>query len=369
MTGQLGAGVLDVLPGSGDGDPELIVLARSARKAARRLGRLTGRDWPADRFVEGDVAQPGWGIGADDLERIADVDAVVNLAGNTNWAASRRSHHAANTLGAIHGYELTRRLRARDGRTALYLYASSIHAAGGLEGWVPEAPLAPDGGRTPYEHSKWLAEQALIDPSRRRDGPAVLIARIGGLVGNSQTGHTVRRNSLYLMPEAWHRAPLNVLPINPRGRVDMLPRDLAAGAMLRALRGALVRGDDEPAIVHVAAGETAPTIESLLRTLRAIDVHQTMIMPRVAPVPGRLMVSTLDQFQRFRPLDELWRNVLTGIRYMTFERLFERHGLARLVGDDLPSLSTERLVRLVFDPPPAEPVAPPADASLARFAA
>ena len=95
--------------------------------------------------------------------------------------------HAVNVLGALRGYQLAQALGEASGTRKLYCYASSIHAAGGAQGSVPELPFGRHEHRTAYELSKWLGETSLLEKARRDadDGPALCIARIGGLVGNS----------------------------------------------------------------------------------------------------------------------------------------------------------------------------------------
>src|SRR5690606_22915275 len=118
-----------------------------------------------------------------------EVDGVLNVAGATNWAGDRRQRNAVNVIGALRGYQLARALGEAAGSRKLYCYASSIHAAGGAEGSLPELPFGRHENRTAYELSKWVGETGLLERARRDggDAPALCIARIGGLVGNSQT--------------------------------------------------------------------------------------------------------------------------------------------------------------------------------------
>ena len=85
------------------------------------------------------------------------------------------------------------------------------------------------------------------------------------------TGATSRRNSLYMLADRLEDLPLGVLPISRGGRVDMLHRDVAAGLLLDALRALHERPNEEPEIVHVCAGESAPTTEAVFRALDSVD--------------------------------------------------------------------------------------------------
>lgn len=327
-----------------------------------------------DEPVAGDVTKPLWGFEESTLSELAgEVDAVVNLAGETNWAAPRGSLYRANVLGAVNGFDVAARLRALGGRCAAYVYASSIHVAGSLTGRVPERPLPPDGSRTAYEQSKWLAEQALLDRAAAGEGPPVVIARVGGLVGNSVSGRTARRNSLYMLPTLWNRLPGRVMPYVPAGRVDMLPRDDAARMIAELARVATEQPLGPAEVVHVCAGEDAPTIQALLAAVRSLRAREPDDMPRLLPGPQRFGAAAVDLYRRLqRPAPE-WHNALAGLRYISIDRQFERARLAALVRAPLPSPPIELLARLVFGEAPAPPTALEAavherDGAFARFA-
>ena len=366
LTGQLGAGVVEAAEDLGF---ELIPVVRSlhGHRPEQRLERLFA-DLPRLReaTVEGDVTLPRWGLD-DCLDRLApEVDAVLNVAAETNWAAPARRLTAVNVLGAVNGRRLAAALTARHPRCAAYCYASSVFAAGGRTGLVPEDRFGPERNRTAYEQSKWLAEEALLnDPGE--EAPPLAIARIGGLLGNSRTGATARRHSLYLLADRLDHVVGRVLPLDPRGRVDMLPREQAGEALLRFVGSAVRLACAEPLIAHVCAGESAPTTRSLFDTLRALDVYGRVSRPRLVPLPGQASLVASNQLERFRAFPPRWRNAIEGMRYLTLDRVFERERLARLLAGQVPSPPVELIVRLAFglDPGPGSRAASP---SLARFA-
>lgn len=351
-TGQLGAGVVEA---AADLGCELVPVVRSlhGRRPAERLERLFG-DRPGLRAaaIAGDVTLPRWGLD-EHLDRLAaEVDAVLNVAAETNWAAPARRMAAVNVLGAINGRRLASALAKRHPRCAAYCHASSVFVAGGRTGLVPENRFGPDAYRTPYEHSKWLAEDALLsDPAD--GGPPLAIARMGGLLGNSKTGATARRHSLYLLADRLDRLPGGVLPLDPKGRVDMLPREQAGAALLRFVASAVRLASGEPLIVHVCAGESAPTTRSLFDTVRALDVHGRVSRVRLLPLPGEASLVAANQLGRFHALPSRWRNAITGLRYLTLDRVFERERLARLLGGRVPSPPVESIARLAFGLEPA----------------
>lgn len=365
LTGQLGHGLVET---AGD-RLEIVPLVRPVgRRGPARRVESAFRDRPelAAATVEGDVTQRRFGLDDEAVRRLApEIDVVLNVAGETDWAAPQRRLFGANVLGAANGLELARALHDAGGRCGLYCYASSIHAAGGMAGRIAEVQLGPDADRTPYEQTKWLGEQAVLEGGRG-DGPAVAVARMGGLVGSSRTGHTVKRNSLYTLADRWDDLPRGLMPVHPRGRVDMLPRDMAAEALIGLVEGVRERRPPEPVIAHVCAGEAAPSTLALLRAVRSLDLAGVRSRVRALPVPRRPLVWATQNAERFLSLSGADRNVVMGLRYLAIDRVFERARLAQLSGA-LPAPSLEELVRLVFGAGAGEVEPAPEYGSLARF--
>lgn len=369
ITGQLGAGIVEAC------DRELVELVPlvrplATRGAAARVRAAFGPELAAGA-VEGDVTQPHWGLGAAAIRRLAgEVDGVLNVSGATNWAGDKRSLNAVNVLGAQRGYELAATLGEVSGTRKLYAYASSIHAAGGAQGTLPERPFGRHEHRTAYELSKWLGETRLIERARRDQerGPALCIARVGGLVGHSVTGATARRNSLYMLADRLDELPLGLLPISAGGRVDMLHRDVAASLLLDALRALHERPNDEPEILHVCAGESAPTTEAVFRALDSLDHAHRRRRPRTLRLPVSVLLAGSEQLRRYHDVPRKWQNLLIGLRYLSLDRIFERPRLATLLGRALPSVSIEALVRSAFELPERAFEPAGGELSLARFA-
>jgi nucleoside-diphosphate-sugar epimerase len=335
----------------------------------RRRRRASGIE-AANEQVLGDVTLPGWGLGSG-LDGVGRVDAVLNLAGATDWMASHATLDRVNVLGAVHGLSLAEDLAQQQGTPVPYLVTSSVFVAGLATGNIPEDLLAADVDRTPYEMSKWYAEQALARRATTAGLP-VLLARVGGVVGNSSTGRTTRRSSLFqlLTPRGERSTP--VIPAQPRARVDMLPRDVIGETVLRLLaqartdRFAAWRGG---VVAHLAAGERAPALATMLAQLRELDEGGRYSVPRIVPVP----VSTLALLSRAGVRYARWTraagNRLHGLRYVCVDRVFERFRLADLTGGWLPSAPLETILRLTFDLPAPELVAEElAELPMGRFA-
>lgn len=348
VTGQLGHGVVELAASRG---VTVVPVVRGIQRldGPGRVAR-TFRDRTdlAGAALTGDVTAPLWGLRDDDLDRIAgEIDAVVNVAAETNFGAPRHRLHAVNVAGGLHGLEVARQLHARHPRCAAYIHASSVFVAGGRTGNIPEAPLPPGPDRTEYEHTKWLAEHYLLERAREADGVAVGIARIGGLLGDSRTGRTAKRNSLYRLVDS-SLLPWRLLPAPVRGRVDMLPRDEAARMLLDVTGGVLRLSSPEPQIVHVCAGEDAPTLREVLKALDRLDPLGTVRRPRALPVPPRWIFRLSTDVPRALNLSMPKANMVVGMRYFALDRVFARSRLARFARSPLPCPSAETIARLAF---------------------
>jgi thioester reductase-like protein len=364
-TGQLGTAIAEIAPERGI---EIVPVVRRARAGKVPFERV--HPSLAAAKVQGDVREPIWGLSEKDLDELSEtVDAVVNLAGDTNWAGNGRDLYAVNVLGARNGLEVARELQRRSGRRVVYCYASSIFVAGGTLGRIAEASLPPDRHRTAYEQSKWLAERELETQHQPGD-PDVLISRVAALLGDSRTGKTLKRNSLYLLAERWDDLPGRLLPAMRGARVDVLPRDLAARALVDAVAEVLRTGPHaEPIFTHVSAGEQAPSLRGLLETARALSPLTFGKWIRLVPASAEQILWLSANAERFLPMTPAWRNSVIGLRYVALDRVMERGRLAGLLDGPLPAPSTELLARLLFDlPVPQRPVAP-ADSGLSRFLA
>lgn len=368
VTGQLGTGLLEA---ARDREARLIALMRPAgtrepRERRERLGELGGT---IERALRGDVTEPAWGLTTAELRRLApQVNTVLNLAGETNWAATQGQLHAVNVSGALAGYEVTNELQRLSGVRKTYIHISTIHVCGDQTGWIAEQPAGPDRDRTAYEHSKWIAERILVERANEPGAPALVIARVGGLLGSALTRSTMRRNSLYVLADRAGRLPLNMLPARGSSRVDMLPRDWAGAMLLDLAASAETRPPERYEIAHLCAGESAPTLAALLSALAAVDIHQRHAAIRTVALPSSLtplLSRTLERAARLSPES---RNALIALRYINFERLFERDRLAARLAEPPRQVTAEQIARLTFALPAPLPSPAPADVTFARFA-
>ena len=135
-----------------------VLLARSAKAAEELRGRFgwLGRD--RLHIVQGDIVQPGLGLGSGDVGALASVSEVWHLAASTSFddrdlAAIREGNVVGtqNVLAAARGMKKLER----------FVYVSTAYVAGTNPGPIGEDEMPErnlKGFRNSYEATKWEAE-------------------------------------------------------------------------------------------------------------------------------------------------------------------------------------------------------------------
>ncbi len=154
-----------------------------------------------------------------------------------------------------------------------FVHVSTAYVSGRHEGGFRERQL--DTGqsfRNTYEQTKADAEQ--IVAMARELGPA--IARPSIVMGESDSGWTPAFNVLYWPMQAYSRGLFKELPALPSGRVDIVPVDYVADALVHLL------DRREAGVFNLVAGRNAATVDEL--TTLASEYFGKPVPPFVDPV-------------------------------------------------------------------------------------
>lgn len=362
LSGQVGQGLIEAVAHDYADDVELVALVR--RRLRSNLSNLGARMVQ----VVGDVTADSWGLADDDID-VGKVAAVINFAGVTDWAASQKDMDRVNYMGAVNGLRYAQHLSQAYGYTVPYVHASTVYVAGLQDGNIPEALQPPQENRTPYEVSKWYAEQHLMREARNSGHP-VLIARIGAVIGSSITKSTTRLSSLYQLASPLSKGELPVLPVRAGARVDTLPRNLVGEGILRMIAHGL-RDDFEHwrggVITHLCAGENAPTLVALMTMLASKDIGNRYRTPRLVTAPDKLLRMAENVGLRYARWNRELGNRLYGLRYVSLDRIFERTRLVELADGWYPAVTLEEIIEIAFDLDYVRPAATFAELPMGRF--
>jgi thioester reductase-like protein len=261
-TGFLGMEVLARLLEEGERDVLALVRASDDAAAERRLDDVLATLWAdpspyRDRVsaVRGDVTAPGLGLGLARRDEVAErTHAVLHCAASISFDLPLPEARAINVDGTARVLDLAVEAQARGGLER-FLHVSTAYVAGRYEGTFRERQL--DTGqsfRNTYEETKADAEELVA--LARELGPA--IARPSIVMGESDSGWTPAFNVLYWPLRAFARGLFSEVPALADARVDVVPVDYVADALVHLL------GRREAGVFNLVSGREAPTVGELV---------------------------------------------------------------------------------------------------------
>jgi len=261
-TGFLGMEVLVRLLERGDRDVLALVRAPDDSAAGARLEGVLRTLWrdPAPyrgrvRAVAGDVTQPNLGIANGGRAALAEeVGAVLHCAASIAFDLPLGEARAINVEGTREVIGFAREAKAL-GRLERFVHVSTAYVCGRYSGTFRERQLnARQDFRNTYERTKWEAEHVV----RAASDLAPAIARPSIVMGESGTGWTPAFNVLYWPLRAFARGLFDEVPARPEARVDVVPVDYVADALVRLLES------DAEGVFNLVAGRGAPTAADLI---------------------------------------------------------------------------------------------------------
>ena len=249
-------------------DRRVYALVRGAddAEAARRIDEALAATYGAghgysDRVtaVAGDLKQPGLGVDAARLDKVAEeVTTVIHAAASISFALPLDESRRVNVDGTARALELAELCERRGGLDG-FAHISTTYVAGAYDGHFREDDV--DVGqefRNPYELSKLEGEQLV----RREIGKLpVRIFRPGIVVGEEQSGWTPAFNVLYFPVKLFSKG-VNppIIPARRDTPLDCVPVDYVADSLFELVE----REGDIGTTFHLVAGERAGTVGEVL---------------------------------------------------------------------------------------------------------
>ena len=180
------------------------------------------------RAVEGDVTKPRLGLDprtdADLRDRVTH---IVHSAADVRLEASVDDLRGANVDGVANVLEFARSVR----RLRRLVHVSTAYVAGRRTGAVGEDDLTDAFGfASPYEQTKYEGECLVRAASSELP---VSIVRPAMIVGDSRTGDIKTFNTFYAPLRLLLSGKLRIIPASRRLRVNIVPVDYVADAIVR----------------------------------------------------------------------------------------------------------------------------------------
>jgi nucleoside-diphosphate-sugar epimerase len=229
-----------------------------------------------DEVVPVDLSRPMLGLSGAHWRELADrVDVIIHSAALTVWGQPRERYQAINIDGAARVIELA----GLAGAPVHLVSTCFVHA---IEREAMDK-LGPDNVVAPYIWSKLEAERLLV-----KSGVPHSIYRPTNLVGDSRTGASSRPQIVQLMSDWFCRGKAPYFPAHPGNLVDVVPLDVTALAIARA-----VQADDLGRLYWITYGSDAMTVEQAQEILlehareagREIDPVSIVDPTATLPVP------------------------------------------------------------------------------------
>lgn len=210
----------------------LLVQPQFVEKAVAEVKDISERTaTPLENFalIEGDITKNDLGISDEDIAIIREETTdVFHLAAIYDLAVEKELAYRVNLEGTKNVNEFVRSLP----HLQRYNYVSTCYVAGKRPGRILETELEHEAGfRNYYEETKYLAE---LEVEKLKGELPVTIFRPSVVVGDSQTGETVKYDGIYYLIHYLRKAPdlLRFVNVgNKEVKLNLVPVDIVVEAM------------------------------------------------------------------------------------------------------------------------------------------
>jgi len=197
--------------------------------AIEKVAETTGTPLENFALIAGDITQKNLGITDEDLETIrSETTDIFHLAAVYDLAVEKDLATHVNLEGTRNVNDFARSVKDLN----RYNYVSTCYVAGKRKGRILESELEHDAGfRNYYEETKYLAEREV---ENLKEELPVTIFRPSVVVGDSQTGETVKYDGIYYLIQYLRKSP-NLLRFvnvgNKAVRLNLVPVDFVVEAI------------------------------------------------------------------------------------------------------------------------------------------
>jgi long-chain acyl-CoA synthetase len=322
--------------------PELkltvLVRAENGKDAERRARRqwwdhpsISGMIGRRITVVAGDVSKDLLGLVSGDYETLVKtLTHIIHAAAEVRLDVPAERLRLTNIQGTANVVALAREAH-QDHGLSRFSHLSTAYVAGKRTGEVPEDELTDRYGfSSDYERSKFESEKLVRGAGRELP---ISIFRPGMVVGDSETGYVRNFNTLYVPVRFFLTKHLRVLPVRASMRVNFVPVDYVAGAVVSLSFDSRAEGGT----FHLTApSDRLPTASELVALVREWALEKAgLSLPR----PFFLPISSLAR------RSEGALGILSP--YFNESRSFLREGTDRLLGPY--SLDWKALVPRLLD--------------------
>jgi long-chain acyl-CoA synthetase len=296
VSGFLGQEILSLLAGKPFRHIYCFIRGNRNKTALERLEAILGIIGAATdgriSAIEGDLRNEKLGIDGELYERLCrEVTHIIHSAADVRFNQPLESMRAINVGGAENILRFARDCRSRNPRFSHLDYVSTAFVAGRKARIVSEDDATDTYGfKNTYEQTKF--ESDMMVHAAASELP-LIIYRPSIVVGVASTGKAKARNVIYPMLKLFRRWTWPIVPIRKDVRVDLIPVDFVARALLHISENEKNYGGR----FHLAAGPGGDiTLMQLLEIVEEEFGRHVMVLP--VPVWRYIIRPILKTFKR-----------------------------------------------------------------------
>jgi nucleoside-diphosphate-sugar epimerase len=280
--------------------------------------------------LRGEMTLPGLGVGSQDQAVARSVTGILHAGAVTRFDQTPEAARINNVVSARNILEHARHCP----QLTRIGVVSTVFVAGRRGGTIREADLDLQAHfNNEYERSKAHAEYEARLSMRKLP---IDVYRLSIVVGRRMDGHISRLSGIYPVFRLFHAGLLAMFPGSPGQRVDLIPADFAAEAVLHLFAGSTVPG----VTYHVCAGpDRSFGLDEICPALDACFAADAAWRSRGQPLP---LTVTADVFSKFVSVVELTGNpklqhIIRQTRTLTQQleiaKTYDSHEFNRAIAD------------------------------------
>ena len=246
---------------------------------------------PAEtQILQGDVTQPYFGIGAEGLKALGEIDVVIHAAAVTDLASAHRQFSQTNVRGAESALQVASLLNAK----LCHVSTAFVHNQ------------EEDSDEDSYINSKLKAEQTVA-----RSGVDHAIVRPSIVIGNSRDGITPAQQGFHRILRMFIQGRLPIVVVDDTMLLDFVPNDVVARSILAAATGEI--GERE---LWLTAGQQALRIADVVD--ECLDQSKRLLQdaPRETRVVSQEMYARLIEPVFLPQLSLVHQNLVRAAKHL-----------------------------------------------------
>lgn len=332
-TGFIGTLVTELILEQTDFSVIVLVRGRDLFNAKQRLERIW---WDLPNLaceigrrivvIRGDIILPKLGLSDSCFyELTGSVGYIIHLAADIKLTKSLDELCRTNVTGVKNSLEFAKEVHRLHGLNR-FSYVSTAYVAGGRKGIVSEDDLTDQYGfSNHYELSKFKAESLV--KTAGKDIP-ISIFRPGMVIGDSKSGVIKTFNTIYFPLRLYLRGKLRFLPVNPSMKVNLVPCDYVAEAIVKLTFDPKTSG----LTFHLTLPATSlPTVREIIEFTRewaAEKLHINLPVPIFIPISLKFFRG----LKSILPRKSAVYSLFSLAPYFEENRLYQRENLDRYMG-------------------------------------